>query len=61
MKLGKTLGTTLVMSALLVALSACQKEEGPVEKAGKAVDNAAENVGDKVEEAGERIQDAAKK
>jgi hypothetical protein len=60
MKLGKMLGTTLAMSALLVALSACQKEEGPVEKAGKAVDNAAANVGDKVEEAGERIKDAAK-
>jgi hypothetical protein len=47
------------MSALLVALSGCQKQEGPLEKAGKEVDKAAETVGDKIEKAGESIQDAA--
>jgi hypothetical protein len=48
------------MSALLLTLSACQKQEGPAEKAGKSVDQAAEKVGQQVEKAGEKIQDAAK-
>lgn len=60
MKFGKNVSTALVMSALLVALSGCQKQEGPAEQAGKEVDKAAEKVGEKVEKAGESIQDAAK-
>ena len=60
MKLQKTLGAALIFGSLLLALSACQKEEGPVEKAGKEVDQAAEAVGEKIEEAGDSIQDAAK-
>lgn len=43
-----------------LVLSACEKE-GPMERAGKKVDNAAEKVGDKVERAGDKIQDAVKK
>ena len=60
MKLGKTLSAALIMSALLAALSGCQKKEGPVEQAGKEVDKAAEKVGEKIEKAGDKIQDAAK-
>jgi len=60
MKPVKTLSAALVMSALLVALSGCQKQEGPAEQAGKSIDNAAESVGEHVENAGEAIQDAAK-
>lgn len=60
MKFGKTLGAAIVMSALLLTLSACQKQEGPAEKAGKSVDQAADKVGQQVEKAGEKIQDAAK-
>ena len=59
MKSVKTLSTALVMSALLVALSGCEKQEGPMEKAGKSVDNATESVGEHMEDAGEAIQDAA--
>ena len=44
----------------LVALSGCQKQEGPAEKAGKEMDKAAEKVGQQIEKAGEAIQDAAK-
>lgn len=58
-KLGKTIGAALAASALLFALSGCQKE-GPAERAGKEVDNAAAKVGEKVEKAGDSIQDAAK-
>jgi predicted small secreted protein len=60
MKPVKTLSAALVVSALLVALSGCEKQEGPMEKAGKSVDNATESVGEHVENAGEAIQDAAK-
>ena len=60
MKRARTISAAVVMGALLVALSGCQKQEGPLEKAGKEVDKAAETVGDKIEKAGESIQDAAK-
>lgn len=50
----------LTLSALMLALPGCQKQEGPAERAGKSLDNAAEKAGDKVEKAGEKIQDAAK-
>jgi Flp pilus assembly protein TadD len=60
MKPVKTLSAALVMSALLVALSGCEKQEGPMEKAGKSIDNATESVGEHVENAGEAIQDASK-
>ena len=60
MKPVKTLSAALVISALLAALSGCEKQEGPMEKAGKSVDNATESFGEHVENAGEAIQDAAK-
>ena len=53
MKFGKTVSAVLGMSALLVALIGCQKQEGPAERAGKEVDKT-------IEKAGESIQDAAK-
>ena len=59
MKPVKTLSATLVISALLVALSGCEKQEGPMEKAGKSIDNATESIGEHVEDAGEAIQDTA--
>ncbi|MCZ4305449.1 hypothetical protein O4G98_11965 [Zoogloeaceae bacterium G21618-S1] len=59
MKLGKTTGTALFMGALLVALSGCQKQEGPVEQAGKEVDKAMESTGQQIEKAGDAIKDAA--
>lgn len=60
MKLDRNLGAALVMSAVLMALSGCQKQEGPAEQAGKSVDKTMENAGQQVEKAGENIQDAAK-
>ena len=59
MKSVKTLSAALVISALLVALPGCEKQEGPMEKAGKSVDNATESLGENVEDAGEAIQDSA--
>jgi hypothetical protein len=60
MKLVNTVSAALIMSALLVALPGCEKQQGPAEQAGQSVDNAAAKVGEKVENAGEAIQDTAK-
>jgi predicted small secreted protein len=60
MKTIEALYVLLVTGALLAALTGCQREEGPAEKAGRAVDKAVENVGQQIEKAGESIQDAAK-
>ena len=59
-KSGKSSGAALLIGALLVGLSGCQKQEGPSEKAGKEVDKAAEKVGQQVEKAGNSIQETAK-
>lgn len=56
---GKRILSALFVGALLATMAACQKQEGPVEKAGKEVDKAAEQVGQKIEKAGEKVQDAA--
>ena len=58
-KLRDTVGVALVMGALLLALSGCQKE-GPAEHAGKAVDQTVNKAGQQIEKAGDSIQDAAK-
>jgi len=57
-KSGKTLSAVVMMAALVVALSGCQKKEGPVEQAGKKVDQATEKVGQEIEKAGSKLQDA---
>ncbi len=61
MKLRKTAGAALLMLASLAALSACQKQEGPAEHAGKEVDKAVEKVGQQIEKAGDTIEDATKR
>ena len=58
-KLRDTVGVALVMGALLLALSGCQKE-GPAEHAGKAVDQTVDKAGQQIEKAGDSIQDATK-
>jgi len=55
-----TFSAALVTGALLVALSGCQKQEGPAERAGKEVDKAVEKAGQQIEKVGDSIQDAAK-
>ena len=59
-KLGKSAVTALVISALFVGLSCCQKKEGPLEHAGKQMDKAVEKAGQQVEKAGEKIEDTAR-
>lgn len=60
MKLNKYASATLIVSALLVGLPGCQKQEGPMEQAGKKVDKTVDKAGQQIEKAGENIQDAAK-
>lgn len=60
MQFGKTVSAALAATALLVVLSACQKQEGPVERAGKKVDETVDKAGQQLEKAGDSIQDAAK-
>jgi len=50
----------VAIGVLVVGLSACEKKEGPVERAGKAIDKSVESAGQKLEKAGQDIQDAAK-
>ena len=45
-----------LFAALLVTATACQRNEGPVEKAGHKVDKAIDNAGDK---AGEMIDNVS--
>ena len=59
-KSGNSVMAMLVISALVLGMSGCKKEEGPAEKAGRALDIAMEKAGKQVEKAGEAIQDAAK-
>ena len=44
MKIGETVSAALVMGVLVAALSGCQKQEGPAERAGKQVDKAVEKA-----------------
>lgn len=60
MNFSKSVTTALIMGALLGAFLGCQKKEGPMEQAGKVVDQAVEKVGQQVEKAGDSIQEAAK-
>ncbi|MGO7711748.1 hypothetical protein, partial [Rhizobium johnstonii] len=42
-----------LVAVFAVALAACE-QEGPAERAGKALDNAVEQAGDKIENAGDK-------
>lgn len=47
------LGTTIT---LLLALTGCDSNDGPAEKAGAKLDNAVDEAGDKLENAGDKIE-----
>ena len=54
------LWTGLVAGILVLGLAACEKKEGPAERAGKAIDKSVESAGQQIEKAGQKIEDAAK-
>jgi hypothetical protein len=53
------IGAAVVLGILVAGLSACEKKEGPAERAGKDIDKAVQSAGEKIEKAGQKIQDAA--
>jgi hypothetical protein len=59
-KIRNSIAVGLAMSIVILGLSACEKKEGPMERAGKEVDKAVDSAGQKLEKAGQDIQDAAK-
>ncbi|CAG4883043.1 conserved exported protein of unknown function [Georgfuchsia toluolica] len=59
-KFGKNLAAGLAAILLVATLSACQKQEGPAERAGKDIDKTMDDAGQHIEKAGQNIQDAAK-
>lgn len=58
-KSGKMLFAACAIGIFVLAISGCQKSEGPVERAGKQVDKAIDNAGQQIEKAGDKIKDAA--
>ena len=60
MKIRNGVTAGLVLTILIVGLSACQKKEGPAERAGKEIDKSVESAGQQLEKAGQKIQDATK-
>lgn len=57
MKFVAIVSTALVMGALFVALPGCEKQKGPAENAGEAVDHTVQSAGQKIEKTGDNIQD----
>jgi hypothetical protein len=53
-RIRESLPALLVGAVLLSALAACQKKEGPLEQAGKQVDQAVEKAGDEIQDATRR-------
>ena len=51
--------TAVIMFALIIGLSGCKKE-GPMERAGKKVDQTVEKAGEQLEKAGDKVEDAVK-
>jgi hypothetical protein len=57
----RKIGYLVTAVCLVVSLSACQKEEGPAEKAGKEIDKAVKDAGNAVDKAAESVKEAVKK
>jgi hypothetical protein len=53
--------TALVAGVLLAGLAACQPKEGPLEQAGKQIDQAVEKTGQQIEEAADKVGDATRR
>jgi hypothetical protein len=55
-KIRNVVATGLIAGILIVGLSACQKKEGPAERAGKEIDKSVQSVGQSIEKAGQDLQ-----
>lgn len=58
----RSIGVFLAVSAVLFSMPGCQKSEGPMEKAGKDIDQTVENLGQPkagpAEQAGQSVDNA---
>ena len=59
MSISKKLLFTLWAGIVVIGLVGC-KQEGPVERAGKTIDEAVEKTGEQIEKAVEKVQEATK-
>jgi len=59
MSISKKLLFTLCAGVVVIRLVGC-KQEGPVERAGKTIDEAVEKTGEQIEKAVEKVQEATK-
>jgi hypothetical protein len=59
-KLNEMVGAILLLFVFILAISSCQKQEGPAEQAGKQIDKAVGNATQQIDKAGDNIRDAAK-
>ncbi|MDD2735881.1 MAG: hypothetical protein PHF56_18260 [Desulfuromonadaceae bacterium] len=70
-KIGRSVLAALILGILVVAVSGCEKKEGPMERAGSEMDKAAEKTGqhmnkavektgEKIEEAGDKVKDSVR-
>ncbi|MCK7505172.1 MAG: hypothetical protein MZV70_14530 [Desulfobacterales bacterium] len=57
----KGIVSVIVVLVFVVAVSGCQKEEGPMEKAGKKVDEGIQATTDAAKKAGEKVSEGAEK
>lgn len=60
MKVRSSVVAVVAVSLVIMGLSACEKQEGPAERAGKEIDKTVQSAGQQLEKAGQQIQDAAK-
>jgi hypothetical protein len=58
-KIRTIIGAAVAAGILVAGLAACEKKEGPAERAGKEIDKSIESAGKQLEKAGQKIQDAA--
>ena len=56
----KCLVSVLAVLVFVVGVSGCQKQEGPMEKAGKKVDESVESTKDAMKKAGQQTKEAVK-
>lgn len=54
-------GRLVTVAFLMFALTACQREEGAAEKAGKEIDKAIKEAGQAMEKTADSVREATKK
>ena len=59
-RIRNSIAAGLALSVFVLGLSACEKKEGPAERAGKEIDKAIDKAGQQIEKSGQQLQDAAK-